>query len=117
MRDDSGVISFPAEDGTVRMLESDTPVSMNMWGFYPSYFRFFENQFDSFLQKSGNDLKSEFYIPTLVDELIKTGERQTKVLHCDAEWFGVTYREDKAFVSARLDTLIDEDVYPEKLWD
>jgi len=114
--DENGIINFPEGD-SIRILSPDSPVSMNMWGFYPSYFDFFEKQFDTFLEKNQNDLKAEFYIPTLVDTLIRNKERQTKVLHCDAEWFGVTYREDKEFVSARLNDLITEDVYPEKLWE
>lgn len=117
IRDDNGVISYPAEDGTVNLLNADDPVSMNMWGFYPSYFKFFENQFDIFLKNNMNDLKSEYYIPTLIDYLIISGERKTKVLHCEAEWFGVTYREDKEFVSERLNNLIEKGVYPEKLWE
>lgn len=114
-RDENGVISFP-DHGSVRILESTAPVSMNMWGFYPSYFDFFEKQFDVFLKHSASDLKSEFYIPTLVDNLIKNEERQTKVLSSDSEWFGVTYREDKEFVSARLNELLREEIYPIDLW-
>lgn len=116
-RDANGIISFPLEDGTKRILAGETPVSMNMWGFYPSYFTYFENQFTEFLNKNGQELKSEFYIPTLVDTLIRTHERQTRVLYCDSEWFGVTYREDKPYVSERLRQLIAEGVYPEKLWN
>ena len=115
-RQEDGTISFPAEDGTTRYLDAETPVSMNMWGFYPSYFSFFEEQFDLFLREHGQELKSEFYIPTLIDHLIQTKQRKTKILHCDAEWFGVTYTEDKAFVSARLSELLKEGVYPENLW-
>jgi NDP-sugar pyrophosphorylase family protein len=115
-RSASGVISFPGDDGTIRILPEDAPVSMNMWGFFPSYFRYFDDQFDEFLKEHGQDIKSEYYIPTLIDHLIKTNERKTKILHCDAEWFGVTYREDKAFVSERLERLILEGVYPENLW-
>src|SRR6186713_3279509 len=117
IRDDNGVISYPDEDGSVNLLNADDPVSMNMWGFYPSYFKFFEQQFDEFLKKNLSDLKSEYYIPTLIDHLIISGKRQTKVLHCDAEWFGVTYREDKEFVSERLDNLIEKGVYPGRLWE
>jgi hypothetical protein len=113
--DENGIISFP-EGESVRILQPDTPVSMNMWGFYPSYFSFFEREFGTFLEKEGQELKSEYYIPSLIDTLIKSGERQTKVLECDAEWFGVTYREDKDFVSNRLKGLIDSGVYPENLW-
>jgi dTDP-glucose pyrophosphorylase len=116
IRDDNGVISYPTEDGQVQLLSGDDPVSMNMWGFYPSYFTYFEEQFGEFLKANGSEPKSEYYIPTLIDHLIITGERQTKVLHCDAEWFGVTYREDKDFVSQRLNKLIEDGVYQKNLW-
>lgn len=113
--DENGIISFPDGD-SVRILQPDSPVSMNMWGFYPSYFDYFEKQFDAFVKENINDLKSEFYIPTLVDNLIKTKQKQTKVLYSDSEWFGVTYREDKEFVTARLNELLDAGVYPYDLW-
>ena len=109
-------ISYPGDDGMIHTLTPDTPVSMNMWGFYPSYFDFFEKDFDLFFQASGQELKSEYYIPSLIDSLIRSGERRTQVLECDAEWFGVTYKEDKAFVSARLNALLEEGVYPFHLW-
>jgi NDP-sugar pyrophosphorylase family protein len=115
-RNADGVISYPGDDGSVHELTPDTPVSMNMWGFYPSYFDFFEKDFDLFFQSFGQELKSEYYIPSLIDSLIRSGERRTQVLECDAEWFGVTYREDKEFVSARLNALLDEGVYPFHLW-
>jgi hypothetical protein len=115
-RDEKGVISFPGDDGRPTILTGDTPVSMNMWGFYPSYFTYFEDQFNDFLIQNGKDLKSEFYIPTLIDNLINLNERQTKILNCDAEWFGVTYREDKEFVSDRLNILLADGVYPYHLW-
>ncbi len=113
--DENGVISFPEGDSN-RILLPDSPVSMNMWGFYPSYFDFFEKQFDAFVKENINDLKSEFYIPTLVDNLIKSKQKQTKVLYSESEWFGVTYREDKEFVTARLNELLDAGVYPYDLW-
>jgi hypothetical protein len=116
-RDENGVISYPAEDGSIKVLTPETPVSMNMWGFYPSYFDFFVKDFDAFFNAHGQELKSEYYIPSLVDSLIQSGERQTQVLECDAEWFGVTYREDKEFVSSRLSNLLDEGVYPYHLWE
>ncbi len=115
-RDESGIISFLDGDSN-RILEADAPVSMNMWGFYPSYFDFFEKQFDAFLIENKTDPKAEFYIPTLVDNLINNKERQTKVLYSDSEWFGVTYREDKEFVTERLNDLLEEGVYPVNLWE
>ena len=116
-RDEDGMIFYPDDNGNKIFLDKDTPVSMNMFGFYPSYFNFFEGQFDEFLKTSGQDLKSEFYIPSLIDNLIQSGERQTKVLHSDSEWFGVTYKEDKDFVSNRLKDLLEDSVYPYDLWE
>ncbi len=115
-RSAAGLISFPGADGINHILLPDTPVSMNMWGFFPSYFNYFEHEFGIFLANEGQELKSEYYIPKLIDTLIQSGERKTKVLTCDAEWFGVTYREDKEFVSERLDKLIDAGVYKKDLW-
>ncbi len=88
-----------------------------MWGLYPSYFSYFAYQFDEFLKNQGHDPKAEFYIPTLIDNLIHSGERQTKLLHSESEWFGVTYKEDKDFVSRRLKDLLEDGVYPYKLWE
>jgi hypothetical protein len=115
-RTDNDVILYTSDDGHEIILPEDTLVSMNMWGFYPSYFTYFEGEFAAFLQAHGQELKSEYYIPTLVDHLLHAGERKTKVLVCDAEWFGVTYREDKPFVSERLERLILAGVYPQRLW-
>ncbi len=116
-RNKEGIISFPGDDGQDRLLSPDTPVSMNMWGFFPSYFSYFEHEFGIFLVNDGQELKSEYYIPKLIDTLIQSRERKTAVLSCDAEWFGVTYREDKEFVSDRLKKLIDSGVYPGDLWE
>jgi dTDP-glucose pyrophosphorylase len=115
-RNQDGLISYPGENGEVRTLSPNAPVSMNMWGFFPSYFDYFEHEFGIFLANYGQEIKSEYYIPKLIDTLIQTGERKTKVLSCDAEWFGVTYREDKEFVSQRLDRLIASGIYPKYLW-
>ena len=112
-----GVISYTDDEGKLVFLSKDTPVSMNMWGLYPSYFSYFAYQFDEFLKEHASDPKAEFYIPTLIDNLIKSGERNTKLLHSESEWFGVTYKEDKDFVSSRLKDLLEDGVYPYKLWE
>lgn len=109
-------IAFPDDKGDNFYLEPDTLVSMNMWGFYPSYFEYCEDQFSRFLKTKGDELKSEFFIPLLIDELISTDKESTEVLSCDAEWFGVTYKEDKAFVVERLHRLIASGAYPLNLW-
>lgn len=114
-RDDDGIIRFPTEDGTMS-LEENTLVSMNMWGFLPSYFEHCDQMFKSFLEHEGTKLTSEFYIPTLIDQLIKNEVLNVKVLDTESDWFGVTYQEDKPFVMEKINQLIDKGVYPGNLW-
>ncbi|WP_297100831.1 sugar phosphate nucleotidyltransferase [uncultured Draconibacterium sp.] len=97
-------------------LAADTTVSMNFWGFTPQLFKHLEAQFITFLEERGDELKSEFYIPFVVSEIIKSGVTQFKVLKSDAQWFGVTYSEDKAKAVKAINSLIDKNVYPAKLW-
>jgi len=115
--DEQGKISFPGNDGTPRFLQENDIVSMNMWGFYPSYFEFFEREFSKFLEHNIEDLTSEYYIPDLIDLLIAEGEADVKILSSDSSWFGVTYREDKPFVVEKLSGMIADGVYPSDLWD
>jgi len=75
-----------------------------------------EESFERFLKVRGDELKSEFFIPLLMDELINDGKEQIEVLSCDAQWFGVTYREDKPIVVEKLNRLIAQGVYPLSLW-
>ncbi len=91
-------------------------VSMNFWGFHPSFFNYIETSFAAFLKEKGSELKSEFYIPTPVDELIKERKVKVKVLTSDASWFGVTYQEDKPVVKEKLKSLIENKIYPIDLW-
>ena len=97
-------------------LKGDETVSMNFWGFHPSLFHFLEEGFVQFLNEKGTELKSEFFIPMYVDELIKAGKAKVKVLTSDAAWFGVTYQEDKPVVIDRVKQLISEGKYPSNLW-
>lgn len=94
-----------------------TPVSMNMWGFTPDYFRYSEEFFRKFLQEHGNELKSEFFIPLMVDQLIRTGAASVKMLNTTAPWFGMTYQEDKPAVMQEIRDLIAAGEYPERLWE
>jgi dTDP-glucose pyrophosphorylase len=114
---DEGVISYPGEDGARKILQQDDLVSMNMWAFQPSFFKHTEDMFKEFLANEGMELKSEFYIPKAVDNLIRKGTSKVKVLQSDSEWFGVTYQEDKPIVIEKLNTLIQKKVYPADLWD
>jgi len=104
------------EDGVDTPLEPNTPVSMNMWGFTPEYFQYSDDAFRRFLQEKGQELKSEFYIPTLVNDLILAGKASCRVLDTPSKWFGVTYSEDRPQVVAKIQQLIDAGEYPAKLF-
>lgn len=105
------------EDGDKEIpLASDTPVSMNFWGFTPAVFKLTEPLFKTFVEKNENDPKAEFFIPLIGDELIKSGEASFKVIPTDAKWFGVTYKEDKPIVQKSISDLVANGTYPEKLW-
>jgi len=107
--------SFLTETGT-QHLEADTLVSMNMFGFHPSFFKYGNTYFKEFLETEGDKLKSEFFIPAVLDDMIMSNQIKVKVLTSPASWFGVTYKEDKPIVQAKIQKLIDNGVYPEKLW-
>lgn len=115
-RNTAGVIYSNFADGSKIELSPNSKVSMNFWGFTPGIFSQIEQQFVLFLKNQGNELKSEFYIPSVVDELILNGIATTEVLECNAKWFGVTYAEDKLEASKNIQQLIENKVYPWKLW-
>ena len=93
----------------------DARVSMNCWGFTPQLFAELEARFVKFLAARGTEMKSEWYIPFVVDELIKEGKADCKVLPTDSSWFGVTYREDKPYVMAEIRKLVEQGEYPANL--
>jgi hypothetical protein len=103
--------------GNVTHLTGDELVSLNMWGFLPSIFPLLRERFHAFLERSGNDLKSEHYVPTAVNELVSSGQARVKVLRTNDAWFGVTYREDRPRVVDSIAALIEKGKYPEKLWN
>ncbi len=109
-------IVFIDEEGKEVVIGENTPVSMNMWGFTPDYFDYSLDDFKKFLAEYGNELKSEFFIPLVVNNLIISGKVTCKVLDSTAKWFGVTYAEDRAEVVAKIQKLIDEGIYPAKLY-
>jgi NDP-sugar pyrophosphorylase family protein len=94
----------------------DARVSMNLWGFTPELFDELERRFPLWLAENGAKEKSEWYIPFVVDELIKEGKADCKVLPTESSWFGVTYREDKPFVMAEIKKLVDAGEYPAALF-
>ena len=115
----------PFADGTIRDLETDPAgrildpnalVSMNFWGFTPCLLEAGERELTAFLQgHSGDPMKKEYALPTLVDNLMHTDGLTVEVLSTHAVWFGVTYREDKDYVAGELKKLHDSGAYPEKL--
>lgn len=107
---------FYKEEGTKLELDENSPVSMNFWGFHPNLFTHLENQFKEFLNEKINVSKSEFYIPSVIFNLIQSGIVQSKVLNADSPWFGVTYPEDKPFVTEQIRQLVNQGHYPENLW-
>ena len=94
----------------------ETPVSMNMWGFTPEYFTYAEEAFKAFLTENSQELKAEFYIPTLVNDMIKSGKATCQVLDTTAKWFGVTYADDRQMVVDKIQALVDAGIYPNKLF-
>jgi Nucleotidyl transferase len=102
--------------GQVTLLTGDEVVSMNMWGFTPALFPQLQQYFRSFLNRSGQELKSECYIPSAVNDFLAAGQARVKVLRTGDSWFGVTYREDRPRVVASIRQLIARGDYPEKLW-
>lgn len=108
-------IEYLNGDQSIQMVGDET-VSMNFWGFHPSLFKHLEEGFIDFLKNEGQEMKSEFFIPFHVDDLIKANKVSAKVLTSDATWFGVTYKEDKPMVIAQLNKLIAQGKYPNKLW-
>ena len=90
---------------------AEAVVSMNFWGFTPAIFEPLEMHFEAFLQARGQEEKSEYYLPSLVDSLIKSGEVECPVLQTKSPWFGVTYPEDKARVVESIQRLTDTGVY------
>ena len=92
-------------------LDGSEPVSMNMWGFTPSLFNYLHEDFVNFLNDEGNELKSEFLIPTVINNLVQNNQEEVYVLRSNASWFGVTYKEDKPFVINKIQELINSEIY------
>ena len=111
-------IRYKDENGQWVVVEDNTPVSMNMWGFTPDYFDYSEEYFKEFLSdpKNMENLKAEFFIPLMVNKLINEGTATVEVLDTTSKWFGVTYAADRDATVARIKQLVDEGVYPNKLF-
>ena len=109
-------ISFTDENGVEQILDPNTPVSMNLWGFTPDYFEFSEKYFVDFLNENISKPKAEFFIPLVVNELVTKGDATVKVLDTDSKWFGVTYAADRQGVVDKFAELHANGEYPEKMF-
>jgi len=109
-------IAYKDEGDRFINISGDSIVSMNFWGFTPSFFEYLKTDFNVFLQKNMENPKAEFYIPSVVNEMITGGKATVKVLNCMEKWFGMTYKEDREIVVKGVRKLIKEGIYPEKLW-
>ena len=115
-----GGIAYSEDDGATWVsVPADMTVSMNMWGFTRSILDEIRAGFPAFLEEGlqENPLKCEYFLPSVVSELIGEGKAAVSVLHSADKWYGVTYKEDKPVVMAAIQKLKDEGVYPQHLWE
>ena len=110
---ENGVICSPQYSGE---LAADTIVSMNVFGMVPGVFDHLETYFAAFLQQHINEKSAEFYLPTGISQAIADNLISVRVLPTDAEWFGVTYKQDKIPTTQRISELVNDGKYPESLW-
>ena len=103
-------------DGEKIELDIDSIVSMNFWGFSPLFFDQLERDFTNFMDENAHELKAEFFIPSVVNDLIENEEASIKMLTSNDQWFGVTYQEDKDVTISKVNELISNGVYPDNLW-
>ena len=115
LREADGVVRGIALDGTRKAIAESGPVSMNFWAFTHGFFGQLEDGFTRFLEAYGQAEKSEYYIPTIVDELIRSNKADCAVIPTTSHWFGVTYPDDKPHVVASIQQLIEGGEYPERL--
>lgn len=115
-RTGQGIVYREGADQTV-VLPEETLVSMNCWGFTPSFFGHLKKGFGTFIDRNYENLKSEFYIPSVVNQLVQSGKAGVKVLSCNEQWFGMTYPQDKPIVVDSIRKLVRKGEYPQKLWD
>ncbi len=111
-----GTIIYIDEKNEEVILNENTPVSMNMWGFTPDYFDYSMEYFKEFLVEHGDKLKSEYYIPLAVNNLIVEKRVTCKVLDTSSKWFGVTYADDRPQVVLKINELVRKGMYPNKLF-
>ena len=104
------------ENGVKNELPADARVSMNFWGFTPKIFEVAMEMFPKFVEENGDNPKSEFFIPSVPDYMVKKGQADFKVIPTSSKWFGVTYMEDKPIVQESISRLVADGEYPQKLF-
>ena len=109
-------IAYKNDSGTFTNLDNNTLVSMNCWGFTPSFFGYLNRGFEAFIAKNADNLNAEFYIPSVINELITSKTAAVRILTCDEQWFGMTYKEDREVVVSSIRELVKKGVYPDNLW-
>lgn len=109
-------IFYTGEQGEQHPLAEQTPVSMNFWGFHHGIFSELETQFRAFVEANAERPKAEFYIPTVVNNLMHDGKVRVRVLSSASQWYGVTYPEDKETVREALARIASDGRYPVPLW-
>lgn len=112
---DEGEIVFEEED-IVASLDADSPVSMNFFVLHPSIFRCLEDKFEEFLKENASHLKAEFFLPKVVNDMIKEDQLEVIVKESDDNWFGMTYPGDREVVVNSIQNLIEDQKYPKSLW-
>ncbi|MFO7613789.1 MAG: sugar phosphate nucleotidyltransferase [Bacteroidales bacterium] len=110
------LVMYRDEQGEARNIDENTVVSMNIWGFMPSLFRHLEKDLMEFLRENASSEKAEFLLPNVIDRLIRSGEVVIPVLPTDAQWFGMTYQEDREIVREKLSLLAENNEYPTPVW-
>ena len=103
-------------DDSGQVLSENAIVSMNFWGFHPNIFKELDEGFKKFVRNNISNPKAEYYIPLIIDELIKSGKVKVKLLHSEDQWYGVTYKEDAEHVKKAFEEFAREGKYPSPLW-
>jgi len=112
-----GVLKSETETGNMIPIDENITVSMNFWGFTLKCFEFGDQLFLDFLEKNTENLKAEFYLPTIVNQMLASKKVSVKVLESDSKWFGVTYSDDKEKAQKEISKLKANGVYPKNLWN
>ena len=111
-----GSVKYKDENGEWISIADNKPVSMNMFGFTPDFFDYSDDSFVDFLKENEEVLNAEYFIPTVVNDLIVKGKSTVKVLDTASQWFGVTYQEDRPWVVQKFKELVDSGEYPSPLF-